>query len=87
MHAPGPAHFDTVNRILEYLKGTPGKGILFQTHDHLNVEVYTDANWAGSMTDKRSTSGYCSFVGGNLGTWRRKRVWLQEVVQKQDLEL
>ena len=60
-----------VYRILTYLRVTSGKekGILFKKHDHLNVEVYTDADWAGSTIDRRSISGYCSFVGGNLVTW------------------
>ena len=47
-------------------KGTPGKGIVFKKHDHLNVKMYIDADWAGSTT--RSTVGGCSFVEGNLVT-------------------
>ena len=73
MHSPGQDHFDAVYRILRYLKGTPGKGLLFEDRSHLEVEVYTDADWAGSVTDRRSTSGYCTFVGGNLVTWRSKK--------------
>ncbi|KAA0037085.1 putative mitochondrial protein [Cucumis melo var. makuwa] len=46
MHAPRSAYFDAVYRILRYLKGNPRKGILFKRHDHLNVEVHTDADWA-----------------------------------------
>ncbi|KAL6321854.1 hypothetical protein AAG906_035555 [Vitis piasezkii] len=43
---------------------------------HLQVEAFTDANWAGSVVDERSTSGYYTFVGGNLVTWRSKnRMW------------
>ncbi|EXB74504.1 Copia protein [Morus notabilis] len=37
------------------------------------IEVYTDADWASSITDRRSTSGYCTFVWGNLVTWRSKK--------------
>ena len=33
---------------------------------------YTDTDWAGSPTDRQSTSGYCIFVGGNLVTWKNK---------------
>lgn len=58
MHAPGQAQFDAVYRIFRYLKGTLRKGILFKKHERLLVEVYTDADWVGSTTGKRSTSGY-----------------------------
>lgn len=40
---------------------------------HLQVEVFTNADWAGSIIDKRSTSGYCAFVGGNFVTWCSKK--------------
>ncbi|XP_038887145.1 uncharacterized mitochondrial protein AtMg00810-like [Benincasa hispida] len=83
MHAPESVYFEAVYRILRYLKGTPGKGILFMKHDHLNIEVYTDADWAGSTTDRRSISWYCSFVGGNLVTWQSKK---QSVVARSSAE-
>lgn len=46
MHSPRPKHFDAVYKILRYLKGTLGKGLLFRKRGHLQVEAYTDANWA-----------------------------------------
>ncbi|KAH9774809.1 retrovirus-related pol polyprotein from transposon RE1 [Citrus sinensis] len=48
-----------------------------------NIEVYTDADWAGSVSDRRSTSGYFTFVGGNLVTWRSKK---QHVVARSSAE-
>ena len=83
MHACGQQHFDIVYRILRYLKGSPGRGLLFKGCGHLQVEAFTDADWAGSVVDRRSTSGYCTFVGGNLVTWRSKnRMWRLGVVQR-----
>lgn len=58
--------------MLRYLKLSPGKGILFSEHNHLQLEAFIDADWAGSMNDRRYNSGYCTFVGGNLLTWRSK---------------
>jgi hypothetical protein len=83
MHSPRESHMEAVYRILRYLKSAPGRGILFSKHDHLQVEAYTDADWAGSVMDRRSTSGYCTFVGGNLVTWRSKK---QSVVARSSAE-
>ncbi|RVW35065.1 Retrovirus-related Pol polyprotein from transposon RE1 [Vitis vinifera] len=55
------------------LKGDSRKGLLYENQGHLQVDVFTDANWAGSVIDKRSTSRYCTFVGGNLVTWQSKK--------------
>jgi hypothetical protein len=64
MHDPRSGHLDVVYRILRYLKNSPGKGLMFKSHGHLNVEGYCDADWASCLDDRRSTSGYCIFVGG-----------------------
>ena len=45
--------------------------------------IYLDTNWAGSITDRRSTSGYCTMVWGNLTTWRSKK---QSVVARSSTE-
>ena len=47
--------------------------MLFEKHGHLQIEVYTNVDWTGSMIDRRSTFGYCTFIGGNLVTWRSKK--------------
>ena len=73
MHNPKGVHLQAVHRILQYLKGTPGKGILFKKGEGLTLEAYSDADYAGSIVDRRSTSGYCTFLGGNLVTWISKK--------------
>ena len=45
--------------------------------------VYTDADYAGSLVDRRSSSRYCTFLGGNLVTWRSKK---QNVVARSSAE-
>ena len=47
------------------------------------IEVFTDVDWAGSITDRKSTSGYCTFVWGNLITWSSKK---QDVVARSSAE-
>ncbi|RVW58710.1 Retrovirus-related Pol polyprotein from transposon RE1 [Vitis vinifera] len=84
MHNPGEQHMNAVMRILRYLKNALGKGILFAKNvDHQSIEVYTDADWAGAVDDRRSTSGYFTFVSGNLVTWKSKK---QNVVARSSVE-
>ena len=47
---PMEEHLNVVYRILRYLKGSPGKGLMFKITLNRSVEVYTDANWVGSPT-------------------------------------
>ena len=63
MSSPTVDHWVAVEQILCYLKGALGCGIY---HGHNRLECFTDADWAGSKEDRRSTSGYCVFVGENL---------------------
>lgn len=55
------------------MKGCVGKGILYRRYRQHRIEVYADTDWVGSLTDRRFTSMYCSFVGGNLVRWRNKK--------------
>ena len=57
MHSPKEAHPRAAYQVLQYLKGTSGKGILFKRNGGLVLEAYTDADFAGSIIDRRSTSG------------------------------
>jgi hypothetical protein len=52
---------------------TLGRCILFRKNGHIKVESFTDVDWAGSPTNRRSTTGYCTFLGGNLVTWKSKK--------------
>lgn len=83
MHSPYQCHLDAATRILRYLKGTPGRGLMFRKQEKRCIEVFVDADWAGCPNDRRSTSGYCSFVFGNLVTWRSKK---QSVVARSSAE-
>ncbi|KAL1559311.1 putative RNA-directed DNA polymerase [Salvia divinorum] len=83
MHAPQEEHWEAVLRIVRYLKGIPGHGVLFKKYGHLEIHGYTDADWAGNPNDRRSTTGYFTFVGGNLVTWRSKK---QKVVALSSAE-
>lgn len=64
MHSASEDHMVAEIQILTYLKSAPCKGIFYGKHGHLKVDGFTNADWAGNVIDRRSISGYFTFVGG-----------------------
>ncbi|GJR40594.1 ribonuclease H-like domain-containing protein [Tanacetum coccineum] len=65
--------FNVMKRVLRYLRETNDLGLqLFQSTTSQLI-AYSDADWAGCPATRRSTSGYCVFLGDNLLTWSSKR--------------
>ena len=62
-----------VHRILRYIKGTIDTGLNFTSHSTLDLCAFSDADWAGCPTTRRSTIGYCTFLGSNLISWCAKK--------------
>ena len=73
MHAPQEIHWQAALRVLAYFKHVAGHGLLYLQHGHLCMEAYTNFIYASDRGDRKSTSGYCAFVGENLATWRSKK--------------
>ncbi|CAN6439380.1 unnamed protein product [Victoria cruziana] len=77
MHAPTDAHMEAVKRILRYLKGTLNDGLVYSKDEQYfnghRLLTYTDADWAGDPDERRSTSGYCVFIGNNAVVWSSKK--------------
>ncbi|RVW60898.1 Retrovirus-related Pol polyprotein from transposon RE1 [Vitis vinifera] len=66
MAKPSDVHWLVVKRILRYLKGTISLGLHFQPSTSMELQEYSDVNWASCPNDCRSTSRYCVFLGSNL---------------------
>ncbi|KAD3067121.1 hypothetical protein E3N88_35001 [Mikania micrantha] len=73
MHSPRTSHFNALKRILRYVKGTISMGLHLLRSPISSLIAYTDADWAGCPDTRRSTSGYCVFLGDNLLSWSSKR--------------
>jgi Reverse transcriptase (RNA-dependent DNA polymerase) len=73
MHQPTEMHWSAVKRILRYLAGSLDTGLQFYRKSTIQIHAYSDADWAGSIDDRRSTSGYCIFLGSNLVSWCAKK--------------
>ncbi|GJU61841.1 ribonuclease H-like domain-containing protein [Tanacetum coccineum] len=73
MHDPRDPHLNTLKRILRYVRGTLDYGLQLHVSSTTQLSAYTDADWVGCLVTRRSTSGYCVFLGDNLLSWSAKR--------------
>ena len=70
---PTEVHWEAVKRILRYVKGTLSTGLQFRRSASTAISIFTDADWAGCVDDRRSTGGFAVFVGPNLVSWSSKK--------------
>ncbi|GJU44110.1 ribonuclease H-like domain-containing protein [Tanacetum coccineum] len=73
MHDPREPYFSALKRILWYIRGTMPYGLQLFSSTTSSLVAYSDANWAGCPTTRRSTFGYYVFLGNNLLSWSLKR--------------
>jgi histone deacetylase 1/2 len=73
MHDPRDEHMNALKRIIRYVQGTLHLGLHLYPSSVADLVSYTDADWGGCPDTRRSTSGYCVFLGDNLISWSSKR--------------
>nr|XP_045086306.1 uncharacterized mitochondrial protein AtMg00810-like [Aegilops tauschii subsp. strangulata] len=73
MHAPRDTHWALVKRILRYIRGTTATGLTLSASPDTSLVAYSDAKWVGCPVTRRSTSGYCVYLGPSLISWSSKR--------------
>ncbi|XP_026444323.1 uncharacterized protein LOC113344595 [Papaver somniferum] len=83
MHDPYEENWELVKRIIRYLKNTVNYGLHIRSSSDFSLQAYSDADWAGSLDDRRSTSVYCIYFGGNLISWSARK---QKTVSKSSTE-
>lgn len=66
MHSRREVHLQPTLRVLQYLKGNPRRDIMFKRNVNATLEAYTDDDYTRSIIDRRSTTEYCNFLGGNM---------------------
>ncbi|XP_020690135.1 uncharacterized protein LOC110105104 [Dendrobium catenatum] len=82
MHQPLEVDFKLLKQLLRYIKGTLLFGLPIRS-GHLELFAYFDSDWAGDPVDRKSTSGYCAFLGDTLISWLFKK---QKIVARSSIE-
>ena len=76
LNEPTSLHLVAAKRVLRYLKGTVGFSLKYlrDTQDDVILFGYSDADWGGDLVTRRSTTGYCFYLGtGSVVSWTSKR--------------
>lgn len=58
-----------LKRVIRYLKGTMGVGLVYRGNSSSELTCFVDADWAGDETDRKSVSGFLCKVYGDVVSW------------------
>ena len=73
MSKPNKEHWAAAKRVLRYIKGTLQFGLYFERSDNFELIGYSDADWAGDVDTRKSTSGYIFMLGKATVAWASKK--------------
>ena len=73
MVEPRRAHWAAAKHILIYLRGIVEYGLKYTKGNEIQLSGFTDADWAGSTVDQKSTSGYCFSLGSGMTSWCNRK--------------
>jgi len=64
---------DGVRHTLRYVSATANYGLFYEANTELQVHGYINADWASSISDRRSTSDFMFSFGNDAVTWSSKK--------------
>ncbi|XP_019451871.1 PREDICTED: uncharacterized protein LOC109353972 [Lupinus angustifolius] len=73
MASPTINHYKAMTRVLIYIKGTVGQGLLYLGSSTLQIKGFSDSDWASCPDTRRSISAYCMYLGDSLVSWKCKK--------------
>ncbi|CAA7020467.1 unnamed protein product [Microthlaspi erraticum] len=83
MHQPRIDHWETALRVVRYLKGTPGQGVLLKSDSDLRLRGWCDADFSGCRLTRRSLGAWFITLGTSPVSWKAKK---QDVVSQSSAE-
>lgn len=83
MDKPTDIHMLAALRVLKFIKNHPGQGLFFKADSPLCLKGYCDSDWGACLDTRRSTTGFCFFLGSSLVSWKSKK---QSVVSRSSSE-
>ena len=73
MNDPSHIHLGATKRMLRYIQGTLDCEIKYENNVETNLFGFCDSDWAGSIDDVKSTSGYVFSLGSGAFSWCSKK--------------
>ena len=67
---PGVDHWRAAKKVMRYLQGTKDYMLMYRQTDNLDLVGYSDADFAGCVDSRKSTSGYIFIMAGGAVSWR-----------------
>ena len=86
MSRPGKEHWQGVKRILRYIQGTIDFGLIYKAKGNTcSLTGYSDADWAGDLDTRCSTSGYVFQIDGSTASKARDKYVYPNQQLKQNI--
>jgi hypothetical protein len=83
LDSPTDTHMLAALHVLKFLKNSPGQGLFFKAKSSLLLQGYSDSDWGACPDTRRSTTGFCYFLGSSLISWKSKK---QNVISRSSSE-
>ncbi|XP_015163690.1 uncharacterized mitochondrial protein AtMg00810-like [Solanum tuberosum] len=83
LHKPKHSHMEAALRVVRYIKGALGLGLLMPAESSSTLEALCDSDWAGCLQTRKSVTGYLVKFGGALISWKSKK---QDTISRSSAE-